>query len=128
VVSIDTAEEVIEHHVADLLDVAPRAAVRCATYLTTFVKSAGGDAIGVTVNVSTSGMLIETAADYEIGSELNFDIQVADGVTVKGTAEVVRRTDPDREGVRGIGVRITDFTGSAGERFEALLRDCLSVL
>ncbi len=125
VLSIVTAEEVIERHVADLLSVAPRVAVRCTTRLTTFVKSGGKETIGCTVNVSASGMLIETAAEVAIGTELTFNVQVTDGVTVKGTAVVVRRAESEREGVHGIAVQIVDFTGSADERYAALLADCV---
>ena len=56
--------------------------------------------LGAVVNISTTGLLLETDADLEPGQHVIISIDMADEdepLAVK--AEVVRRADPERDGV-----------------------------
>jgi hypothetical protein len=126
VVSVDTAEEIIEQHVADLLDIAPRAAVRFSTRLSTIVDNGEIEALGQTANVSLTGMLIQTTTVLEPGQLVMFEILTGDGNgKVSGEAEIVRHAVADRGGVDGIGVRILGFTGDGRQRLETILAEYL---
>ena len=65
-----------------------------------------------TANISASGMLVKLNDPIPVGSEVRLAINlpsVADPIHAK--AEVARQTDPDRESVRGLGLRFVEFEG-----------------
>jgi CheY-like chemotaxis protein len=126
VMYLDDPEELIERQVAELLSVAPRAAVRFRTRLYTSLES-GTDAIfGQTANVSVSGMLVQTPTLLEPGQRVGFEILINGGEgAVLGQAEIVRHAVKDREGVEGIGVRFLGFESGGQERLEAALGSAL---
>ena len=65
-----------------------------------------------TANISASGMLVKLHDPVPVGSEVWLAINlpsVADPIHAK--AEVARQTDPDRESVRGSGLRFVEFEG-----------------
>jgi hypothetical protein len=67
VVTLDMSEKIIDRYVADLLDVAPRAAVRFKARLTTVLNDGTIEIIGRTANVSVTEILLGTATMLEIG-------------------------------------------------------------
>jgi len=122
VVTLDMNEEIIDQHVADLLDVAPRAAVRFKARLTTVLDDGKIEIIGRTENVSVTGMLLETTTTLEIGQMVAFEFLANGGdEMVSGEAWVVRHAVAERGGVDGIGLRFLEFHGDGRERIEAVL-------
>jgi hypothetical protein len=122
VVTLDISEEIIDQHVADLLDVAPRAAIRFKTLLTTVLNSGTIEILGRTANVCVTGMLLQTATALEIGQLVAFDFLAGDGDDmVSGEASVVRHAVTERGGVDGIGLRFLAFQGDGRKRIEEVL-------
>jgi DNA-binding response OmpR family regulator len=128
VVTLDMSEEMIDRYVADLLDVAPRAAVRFKARLTTVLNDGTIEIIGRTANVSVTGMLLETATMLEIGQRVAFEFLASDADDmVSGEAKVVRHAVAERGGVDGIGLRFLALHGDGRERIEEILiRACVS--
>ena len=118
--------ELIGQRVADLLHIAPRTTLRFSTRLLAEVADGAEEALGAVVNISTSGMLVETDTDFEPGQHVIISIDVAgqdEPLAVK--AEVVRSADPERDGVEGIGVRFLAFAGDGRQRLDDLVVQAL---
>jgi Tfp pilus assembly protein PilZ len=67
-----------------------------------------------TDNISESGMLVKLQDGIPVGSEVRLAISLpgsAEPLPVK--AEVVRHTDPDKEAIRGLGLRFVEFEGQS---------------
>ena len=76
-----------------------------------------------TENLSASGMLVRTDFPYRVGMQLPFELLNPDQAEpIRGVAEVVRSTQPDREHCPGVGARFVSFEGSGRERLEAVVR------
>ena len=127
VMHLDDPEELIEQQVADLLHVAPRAAVRFAARLYTSLDNGVEEVFGQTSNVSITGMLVQTPTDLEPGQRVVFEI-LLDGTEerVAGEAEIVRRAIPDRGGVSGIGVHFLAFKNHGRDALDDILEDALA--
>jgi response regulator RpfG family c-di-GMP phosphodiesterase len=95
----------VSQQVADLLDIAPRTTLRLTTRLLVELADGSEEALAAVVNMSADGVLLETDADLEPGQHviLSIDIDNQDE-PVSARAEVVRKADPDRDGMEGIGV------------------------
>ena len=123
----DDPPELIGHQVAELLNIAPRADLRLSTRLKAAV---GGDAVevlGEVVNLSSSGMLIETEITFERGEEIAVTINLGGQLgTVMARAEVVRHAHGDRGGVEGIGVRFLSFVRDGEDKIAAALDEALA--
>lgn len=127
VVALDEPEEAIEQHVADLLDIAPRAAVRFTARLTTILDDGTLEIVGQTANVSVTGMLLQTTTSLNPGQKVAFEFLADNGYEmVSGQAEIVRCAVVDRGGINGIGLRFLDFDGNGRQRIEAVLNDALA--
>jgi len=88
---LDDPQELIEQQVADLLHVAPRAAVRFAAHLYTSLDDGVEEVFGQTTNVSATGMLVKTPTLLEPGQRVVFEILLQGSAErVAGEAEVVR--------------------------------------
>jgi DNA-binding NarL/FixJ family response regulator len=127
VMYLDDPEELIEKQVADLLHIAPRAAVRFAARLYTSLDDGVEEVFGQTSNVSVTGMLVQTPTMLEPGQRVAFEI-LLDGSTerVSGEAEVIRRAVPDRGGVSGIGVHFLTFESHGRDALDNVLEDALA--
>jgi Tfp pilus assembly protein PilZ/CheY-like chemotaxis protein len=114
--------------VAGLLDIAPRTTLRLNTRLLVELADGSEEALGAVVNMSADGLLLETDAKLETGQHviLSIDIDPEDE-PVAGKAEVVRKADPDRDGVDGIGVRFLEFAGDSRKRLEAILGEAFNI-
>ncbi len=116
--------ELIGQCAADLLAIAPRTTLRLATRLLVEVADGADEALGAVVNLSASGMLVETDTFFLPGQHVVISIDVpeqTEPLTVK--AEVVRQAHPKRDGVAGIGVRFLKFAGDSRQRLDAILGD-----
>jgi DNA-binding NarL/FixJ family response regulator len=114
--------------VANLLGIPPRANLRLTTRLLVEVADGSEEALGAVVNMSAAGLLVETDANLEPGQHIILSIDIdPDEEPVSGKAEVVRRADPDRDGVEGIGVRFLSFAGDGRKRLEAILGEAFQI-
>lgn len=129
VMLLDDPEELIEQQVAELLHIAPRAAVRFVTRLYTSLDNGTEEIFGQTANLSISGMLVQTPALLEPGQRVVFEILVEnrEGVVI-GDAEIVRRASKDREGLSGVGVRFLGFREDSRRVLDAVIEDALAAL
>jgi hypothetical protein len=120
--------KLIALQVADLLGIAPRTTLRLTTRMLVEVADGSEEALGAVVNMSAAGLLLETDADFEPGQHLILSIDIdPEDEPVSGKAEVVRKADPDRDGVEGIGVRFLAFAGDGRERLEAILGEAFHI-
>lgn len=114
--------ELIAQQVAGLLEIASRTKLRLSTRLSVEVADGWEKALGAVVNMSAAGLLLETDADIEPGQNVIISIEIDPRDTpVSGMAEVVRKADPNRDGVMGVGVRFLGFVGDGHERLQAIL-------
>jgi len=124
VMMLNDPEELIEQQVADLLHIAPRAAVRFATRLYTSLDNGTEEIFGQTANLSISGMLVQTPTLLEPGQTVVFEILIEDREgAVIGDAEIVRHASQDREGVNGFGVRFVGFRNDCKDVLDAVIED-----
>jgi hypothetical protein len=101
------------------MEVAPRIFMRVLMHADIEVKNQRNRAIFQTVNVSVSGVLLQGSDQLAPGETFDFLFRLPGGGLVEGSAEVVRRTNPLREGVDGIGTRFTSFREQCQERLSA---------
>jgi hypothetical protein len=120
--------KLIALQVADLLDIDPRRTLRLTTRMLAEMADGSEEALGAVTNMSAAGLLLETDADFEPGQHLIISIDVdPEDEPVSGKVEVVRKADPDRDGVEGIGVRFLSFAGDGRERLEAILGEAFHI-
>jgi DNA-binding NarL/FixJ family response regulator len=127
VMLLDDPEELIEKQVADLLNIAPRAAVRFATRLYTSLDNGTEEIFGQTANLSISGMLVQTPTLLEPGQKVVFEILIEDrDGAVIGDAEIVRHASKDREGLDGVGVRFLGFREDCQDVLDSVIEDAFA--
>ena len=107
--------------IGDLMEIAPRVAMRVLLHADVEVTENRNRAVFQTVNISTSGALLQGHEILDPGIDFDFLFRLPGGGLIDGTAEVVRQTNPAREGVEGIGARFTDIHRQAFDRLEAHL-------
>jgi len=108
--------------VAELLEIPPRATLRLGTRMLVEMEDGFEMALGAVVNLSAAGLLLETEADLEPGQHVVISIDIDPQVEpVAAKAEIVRRADPEREGIEGIGARFLSFAGDSQLRLETIL-------
>jgi hypothetical protein len=114
--------------VAELLEIAPRATLRLSTRMLVEVEDGFEMALGAVVNLSAAGMLLQTDADLEPGQHVVISIDIDPQVEpVAAKAEVVRKADPFREGIEGVGARFLSFAGDSQKRLETILGDAFCI-
>jgi response regulator RpfG family c-di-GMP phosphodiesterase len=129
VMLLNDSEELIEQQVAELLHIAPRAAVRFATRLYTSLDNGTEEIFGQTANLSISGMLVQTPTLLEPGQRVTFEILIEDrDGRVMGDAEVVRHASKDREGLKGVGIRFLGFSEDSRDVLDAVIADAFAEL
>lgn len=107
--------------IGDLLEIAPRVSMRVLLHADVEVTRNRNRAIFQTVNVSTTGALLQGHEVLEPGTHFKFLFRLPGGGLIDGTAEVVRRTNATREGVEGVGTRFADFREPSFDRLFAHL-------
>jgi CheY-like chemotaxis protein len=115
----DWSEARLWQAIGDLTDVAPRVFMRVLMHADIEIKNERNRAIFQTVNMSVSGVLLQGSDQLSPGETFDFLFRLPGGGLVEGSAEVVRRTNPLREGVDGIGTRFTTFREQCQERLSA---------
>ena len=127
VMLFDDSPELIGQQVAELLNIAPRANLRLSTQLQTSVGDGAVEVLGDVVNLSSSGMLVETETLFEPGEKIVVTINLGSQMgSVSAKAEVVRQAHDDRGGTEGIGVRFLSFAGDGKEKVKAVLDEALA--
>jgi hypothetical protein len=127
VMLLDDPPELIGQQVAELLSIAPRADLRFSTHLQTSVGDGAVEVLGEVVNLSSSGMLVETETSFEPGEQIVVSINLGGqrgSVTAK--AEVVRQAHSERGDIDGIGVRFLSFAGDGEDKIRAVLDEALT--
>lgn len=118
----ETPERVMRRALEELLEVAPRYPVR-ATIRMEMLTETNDRRMAQIDNVSATGMLVLGRSRYAEGAPFRFEFTPpGQFVPIKGNAEVVRSTSPDREGVVGFAARFTHFDGDGQARLEQFLR------
>jgi CheY-like chemotaxis protein len=115
----DWSEARLWQAIGDLTDVAPRVFMRVLMHADIEIKNERSRAIFQTVNMSVSGVLLQGSDELPPGETFEFLFRLPGGGLVEGMAEVVRQTNPLREGVDGIGSRFTSFRENCEERLAA---------
>ena len=111
--------------VADLLDVAPRVAVRVPVMVDVDLATEGLPEVCRSVDLSLSGIRLECPNPYPPGTRVQIGLALPKiGGVVRATAEIVRRTDPERESVTGFAARFTAMS----EEDEARLRRFIELI
>lgn len=114
--------------VAELLDIPPRATLRLSTRMLVEVEDGFAEALGAVVNISAAGLLLETDADLEPGQHVIISINIGPQLEpVAAKAEIVRKADPEREGIEGIGAQFLSFAGDSQKQLEAILGDAFRI-
>ena len=127
VMLLDDPPELIGQQVAELLEIAPRATFRFSTRLQTSVGDGAVEVLGEIVNLSASGMLVETETLFEPGEQVVVTINLGGQQgSVSAKAEVVRQAHNDRGGIDGIGVRFLSFAGDGREKIKAVLDEAFT--
>jgi CheY-like chemotaxis protein len=122
VVSVDWPEARLHQAISDLLNVAPRVSLRVLVHVKVDLNENASRALYQTVNISSSGMLLRGNDRIDPGTRFSFFFGIPDGRRlVEGTGEVVRRTNPMREGTTGIGIRFIRLTGEGQEQLESFV-------
>jgi CheY-like chemotaxis protein len=102
--------------IGDLLEIAPRIFMRVLMHAEIEVQSTADRAIFQTVNVSVTGALLQGSDQLDPGQAFDFLFRLPGGGLVEGSAEVVRQTNPLREGVDGMGARFISFGDGCEDR------------
>ena len=114
--------------VAELLDIPPRATLRLSTRMLVKVEDGFAEALGAVVNISAAGLLLETDADLEPGQHVIISIDIGPQLEpVAAKAEIVRKADPEREGIEGVGAQFLSFAGDSQKQLEAILGDAFRI-
>ena len=122
VMLLDDSPELVGQQVSALLNVAPRAATRFSVRLKTSLFDGNVDFVGEVVNLSVSGMLVETNLPFEPDAELVVTLALGDQWgSVSTKAVVVRRARRARGGIDGIGIRFADLAVDAREKIAGFL-------
>lgn len=121
-IGLDWSEGRLQQAIGDLLEVAPRITLRVLVHLKVEVQHASKRALYQTVNVSRTGMLLRGDDDLDPGTRFSFFFGIPDGRRlVEGTGEVVRRSNPIREGTAGLGIRFVRIAGEGAEQLESFV-------
>ncbi|MEM8930896.1 MAG: PilZ domain-containing protein [Acidobacteriota bacterium] len=124
VVDLAQTADRLQVTLAELVEVAPRRASRFLARMEVRLDGGVDQVLGIVRNTSASGLLIETGRGPDPGTEIDFELTLPNGARpVRGVAEVVRRTRPEREPITGVGVRILSVAGRSGRDFAAYLAD-----
>lgn len=123
VIEMQASASHIESVVAELLHIAPRRSARFLARIQARLDGAPRSVMGVIRNTSATGLLMETDQMLRRGTEVSFELTLPGGrVPVRGRAQVVRHATPEKERVRGLGMRILSFNGNSGEEYNAFIR------
>jgi uncharacterized protein (TIGR02266 family) len=112
----------LERLVSKYLRKAPRPAIRIMVGMGVNLGVGKVLRMAQAANVSTSGMLIRTNEEFPLGADISLEFTLpGQHEPIKTEATVVRHTDPDREQIRGLGLKFVDISPSHKKRLEEYL-------
>ena len=111
----------------DLLEIAPRVQVDASVQVK-IPSGAMRDEIHFrTTDISRSGALLTGIRNFPFGTQFNFQLALPDdGPPITGTAEVVRHTTAEREGVDGFAMRYLVLGMGQEERLDGFISSRIS--
>ncbi|MGB3562583.1 MAG: PilZ domain-containing protein [Thermoanaerobaculia bacterium] len=113
----------LERLVSKYLRKAPRPAIRIMVGMGVNLGVGKILRMAQAANVSTSGMLIRTNEDFPLGSSISLEFTLpGEQEPIKVEATVVRHTDPDREQIKGLGLKFVDIAPGPKKRLEDYLQ------
>lgn len=114
IVTLDWPRARIWQAFSDLLTIAPRVELSVPIQLS-LPRDIARDAILLkTSNVSETGALLTGFRTLPLGTRFQFVLNLPDtNVPIRGSAEVVRRAEADRENIDGFGVRYINLSGES---------------
>ena len=122
VVPVDDLEGRLVTAIEELARPAARLPVRIPARVQLFASGRPLRLMAQIDNISTSGMLLRGVTQFPVGTTFGFEVVVPDEAKpIRGTAEIMRLTDPRREEVHGVGVRFVSFEGSDRLRLEMFI-------
>jgi hypothetical protein len=125
-VAADWAESRLWEAFADLLEVAPRVAVRVVVHLAVRLQQDTRLLECHSANLSRTGMLLCGPRDLEPGTSLDFMFAVPGRPRpIRGAAQLVRVTKPEHEHREGFGVHFVSFRDDDHSRLEEFLAERL---
>lgn len=106
----------------DLLDVAPRYPVQALVELESRQRGDTTHVLSRTQDLSMTGMLVLGSRELTPGCNVTFELHLpAERNTIRGSATVIRHSNPGHEGVDGIGLRFGEVEDGGRERLAAFL-------
>ena len=122
VVAADALEGRLVTAVEELAQPASRVPVRIPARVQLFADGRPLRLMAQVDNISTSGMLLRGVTQFPVGTTFGFEMVVPDEAKpIRGTAEIMRVTDPRQEQLQGVGVRFVSFEGSDRLRLEMFI-------
>ena len=122
VVTWDEAPLRLPHILEDLFKAAPRVPAELSVRVKPVVEGPAPSVACRTVNISTTGMLLELHEGYRPGTVLVFEMLLPGmPLPVRGHARVVRRTSVRREPFPGVGVTFAGFDDNTQARLNSYL-------
>lgn len=102
-----------------LIQVAPRVRARIISRLVIPGSLGASRVMCQTVNLSESGMLVQTPQHCEPGLLLDFELMLpGEKAPVRGRARVIRRAQPRRERVTGLGLQFAELPRDDSKRLQ----------
>jgi hypothetical protein len=118
----DATDWELESALGDLLHVEPRVRVSLPVKLQLPLAGKVERVVAQSDNLSTSGMLIRGRWEVEVGLPVEFEFTPpGQRAPVRGTAEVVRPTTKEREGLVGFGIQFVRFSDDGRRRLAAFV-------
>ena len=122
VVPVDELEGRLVTAVEELARPAPRLPVRIPARVQLSASGRPLRRMAQVDNLSTTRMLVRGVTQFPVGTTFGFEIVVpGEAKPIRGSAEIIRMTDPRREQVNGVGVRFVSFEGSDRLRLEMFI-------
>jgi len=120
-VSLDWTAARLWRAFSDLLEVAPRTALRSLVHIDVDLGE-GGEDVCRAVNVSASGMLLEGPGAFRAGSDVHVTFRLpGEARPVSARARVVRTPEPFKERVLGFAVQFIALEEDGDERLATYL-------
>jgi len=127
VVAINELDTKLISAVEDLATPAPRVPIKMPANIQLFSDGRPLRLMAQIQNLSASGMLLRGVTQFPVGTSFEFEMMVPDDPNpIRGTAEITRTTDPQREAIQGIGVRFVSFDASDRVRLEMFVDEHLT--
>ncbi len=126
VVTVEDGSDIAKT-ISEVIDVQPRATKRLLIQLQMPIGDRKGRILTFTENISTSGMLLGTGNELEIGQKFDFQVSLPDyDDAVTGKAEVVRHAVATRDPTAGLGIRFVSFDDDGKEALARHLERALN--